>query len=128
MTVMLLISMAALASEKHEVKSEIAGFDTDYALGMKDDVEEEAAFDVRVFERIELEDNATPDDVTIISGKALDDSTKKAIRSVLKPAGHAHDVILLDESDVQSEQSLAYSSGDIRKIKFSSSIEDDVTD
>lgn len=128
MTVMLLISMAALASEEHKVKSEVSSFETDYAVGMKDDVEEEAALGVRVIERYELKGNVTLDDITIISGKTLADSTKEAIRSVLESAGHASEVRFLDQGDVNGQPSSHQGSGGIRKIKVSSSIEDDVTD
>jgi hypothetical protein len=106
----------------------VSSFETDYALGMKDDVEEEAASGVRVIERYEHEGNATLDDITIISGKTLAESMKEAIRSVLKSAGHASEVTFSDEGDVKGEPSSRQGSGGIRKIKVSSSIEDDVTD
>ena len=108
-------------------KIEIPGMHEDHALRMTDDVEEERNIDVRVVKQINIKGDANRDDVTIISGKVLDDSTKEAIRSVLISAGHAGEVKFLDGSELHGGHTSVHSSGGIREIRISSSIEDSVT-
>ncbi len=108
-------------------KIEIPGMHEDHAIRMADDVGEETDIDVRVIKQIEIKGNANQDDVTIISGKALDDSTKEAIRSVLISAGHAGEIMFLDGSELHGEHTSVHRSGGIREIRISSSIEEDVT-
>ncbi len=83
--------------------------------------------DVRVMKRIEVKGDANPDDVTIISGKTLDDSTKEAIRSVLISAGHAGKTLFLDGSELHGDHTMLHSSDSVREIRIFSPNEEDVT-
>ncbi len=83
--------------------------------------------DVRVMKRIEVKGDANPDDVTIISGKALDDSTKETIKSVLISAGHAGKTLFLDGSELHGDHTLLHSSDSVREIRIISPNEEDVT-
>ena len=83
--------------------------------------------DVRVMKRIEVKGDASPDDVTIISGKTLNDSTKEAIRSVLISAGHAGKTLFLDGSELHGDHTMLHSSDSVREIRIFSPNEEDVT-
>ena len=63
-------------------KIEVPGIHDDHMAYVTVDADGDRDIDVRVIKRIQVKGDANPDDVTIISGKALDDSTKEAIRSV----------------------------------------------
>jgi hypothetical protein len=83
--------------------------------------------DVRVMKRIEVKGDANSDDVTIISGKTLDDSTKEAIRSVLISAGHAGKTLFLDGSELHGDYTMLHGSDSVREIRIISPNEEDVT-
>ena len=111
-------------------KIEVPGIHDDHMAYVTVDADGDRDIDVRVIKRIQVKGDANPDDVTIISGKALDDSTKEAIRSVLISAGHAGKTMFLDGSELHGlhgDHTLLHSTGSVHEIRISSSNEEDVT-
>lgn len=108
-------------------KIEVPGIHDGHAGQVLPGVDRDRDIDVRVVKQIEVKSDADPDDITIISGKELDDSTKEAIRSVLTSAGHAGEIMFLDRSELHGGHTTVHSSGGVRKIRITSSSEEDVT-
>ncbi len=108
-------------------KIKMPGMHDDHMAYVSVDAEGDRDIDVRVMKRIEVKGDANPDDVTIISGKALDDSTKEAIKSVLISAGHAGKTLFLDGSELHGDHTLLHSSDSVREIRIISPNEEDVT-
>ncbi len=108
-------------------KIEVPGMYDDHMAHMSVDADWHRDIDVRVIKRIAVKGDANPDDVTIISGKALDDSTKEAIRSVLISAGHAGKTMFLDGSELHGDHTFLHSSCSAHEITISSSNEEDAT-
>jgi len=108
-------------------KIKVPGMHDDHMAYVSVDADRDMDIDVRVMKRIEVKGDANPDDVTIISGKTLDDSTKEAIRSVLISAGHAGKTLFLDGSELHGDHTMLHSSDSVREIRIFSPNEEDVT-
>ncbi len=110
-------------------KIKVPGMHDDHMAYVSVDADRDSDMDidVRVMKRIEVKGDANSDDVTIISGKALDDSTKEAIRSVLISAGHAGKALFLDGSELHGDYTMLHSSDSVREIRIISPNEEDVT-
>lgn len=110
-------------------KIKVPGMHDDHMAYVSVDADRDSDMDidVRVMKRIEVKGDANSDDVTIISGKTLDDSTKEAIRSVLISAGHAGKTLFLDGSELHGDYTMLHSSDSVREIRIISPNEEDVT-
>ncbi len=108
-------------------KIKVPGMHDEHMAYVSVDADGHRNFDVRVMKRIEVKGDANPDDITIISGKALDDSTKEAIRSVLISAGHAGKTLFLDGSELHGDHTMLHSSDSVHEIRIFSPNEEDVT-
>ena len=110
-------------------KIKVPGMHDDHMAYVSVDADRDSDMDidVRVMKRIEVKGDANSDDVTIISGKTLDDSTKEAIRSVLISAGHAGKTLFLDGSQLHGDHTMLHSSDSVREIRIISPNEEDVT-
>ena len=110
-------------------KIKVPGMHDDHMAYVSVDADRDSDMDidVRVMKRIEVKGDANSDDVTIISGKTLDDSTKEAIRSVLISAGHAGKTLFLDGSELHGDHTMLHSSDSVREIRIISPNEEDVT-
>ncbi len=108
-------------------KIKVPGMHDEHMAYVSVDADGHRNIDVRVMKRIEVKGDANPDDITIISGKALDDSTKEAIRSVLISAGHAGKTLFLDGSELHGDHTMLHSSDSVREIRIFSPNEEDVT-
>lgn len=58
-------------------------------------------FDMHVVHGTEFVTADSSDGVTIVSGNAIDDTTRESIRSVLMSAGHSGDVEFIDAADMK---------------------------
>ena len=79
------------------------------------DVHVEVASDVYV------EHHGSANNITIISGSAIDDTTKESIRSVLTSSGHDGDVVFLDGNSaiaLQGASTASHGDGERRRIKI----------
>ncbi len=108
-------------------KIKVPGMHDDHMAYVSVDADGHRNIDVRVMKRIEVKGDANPDDVTIISGKTLDDATKEAIRSVLISAGHAGKTLFLDGSELHGDHTMLHSSDSVHEIRIFSPNEEDVT-
>ncbi len=108
-------------------KIKVPGMHDDHMAYVSVDADTDVDIDVRVMKRIEVKGDANPDDVTIISGKTLDDSTKEAIRSVLISAGHAGKTLFLDGRELHGDHTMLHSSGSVHEIRIFSPNEENVT-
>ena len=101
-----LLATAAIAGEQHRTRIEIAVDDDSGPASLMFD-SQSAGFDLhdmvvddnRQIKKVKMIKTGDADAVTIITGAAIDESTRQRIREVLESAGQQGDIVFIDGSE-----------------------------